>query len=160
MECRILEKGEFCVVGVKKRFSTINNAQMQAIPKTWQELSDSKTGSFNKILALSDAQPPEYMGVMTDMTDDAFDYWFCVETTKTAPKDFSTLVVPAATWAVFDSVGPMPTAIQNIWQNIFSDWLPNSGYEHAQAPEIEWYSSGDIKAEDFKSAVWIPVVKK
>lgn len=45
-------------------------------------------------------------------------------------------------------------------QRIFSEWFPNSGYEHAQVPEIEAYYDGDKMAADYKSEVWIPVVKK
>ena len=43
---------------------------------------------------------------------------------------------------------------------IYSEWLPNSGYEHAMLPEIEYYSAGDMMAADYKSEIWIPVKNK
>lgn len=53
----------------------------------------------------------------------------------------------------------LPNAMQDIWKRIYSEWLPNSGYEHAMLPEIEYYSAGDIMATDYKSEIWIPVKK-
>jgi AraC family transcriptional regulator len=53
----------------------------------------------------------------------------------------------------------MPTAMAEIWGRIFSEWFPTSGYEHAEAPEVEWYSNGDMSASDYKSEIWIPVIK-
>ncbi|WP_420915237.1 GyrI-like domain-containing protein [Bacillus atrophaeus] len=40
-------------------------------------------------------------------------------------------------------------------------WFPSTGYEHAEAPELEAYpASGDIHASDHRTEIWIPVVKK
>jgi predicted transcriptional regulator YdeE len=32
---------------------------------------------------------------------------------------------------------------------IYSEWLPNSGYEHAMLSEIEYYSAGDMMRYKF-----------
>ena len=68
--------------------------------------------------------------------------------------------VPAATWAVFASVGPLPGAIQQTFVRIFQEWFPATGYEHAFAPELEMYTDGDTNADDYRCEVWIPIVKK
>ena len=68
--------------------------------------------------------------------------------------------IPPQTWAVFEITGPMPQSMAEVWGRIFSEWFPTSNYEHAKAPEIEWYDNGDMQAEGYKSAIWIPVVKK
>ena len=47
--------------------------------------------------------------------------------------------------------------MQDIWKRIYSEWLPNSMYEHAMLSEIEYYSSGDMMADDYKSEIWIPL---
>jgi hypothetical protein len=64
------------------------------------------------------------------------------------------------TWAVFESVGPMPDAIQDVWRRIFSEWFPTNEYEHADGPELEVYEDGGMSSPDYKCWVWIPVVKK
>lgn len=43
------------------------------------------------------------------------------------------------------------------YKRIYSEWLPNSGYEHAMLPEIEYYSSGEMISADYKSEIWIPI---
>ena len=55
--------------------------------------------------------------------------------------------IPSATWAVFESVGVMPDAIQNVWQQIYSEWFSSMGYEHAGGPELEVYPIGDALLE-------------
>ena len=44
-------------------------------------------------------------------------------------------------------------------QRIFSEWFPSSGWEHADRPELEIYSSGDIRGANYYSEVWIPLQK-
>lgn len=56
--------------------------------------------------------------------------------------------IPAATWAVFTSVDPMPHSIQKVWQRIFQEWFPASNYDHSGGPELEVYTMGDTHAED------------
>ena len=68
--------------------------------------------------------------------------------------------MPAHQWVAFESVGSMPDAIQDVWKRIYTEWFPQSGYEHAEGPELEWYSMGDMQSDDYLSEVWIPVVKK
>lgn len=68
--------------------------------------------------------------------------------------------VPECTWAIFECIGAMPAAIQNLQKRIISEWLPTSGYEYADAPDIEAYEDGDQAAEDYRCEVWLPIVKK
>ena len=90
-----------------------------------------------------------------------FSYMIAIEDVNNL-KDtgFETREIHAATWAVFTSVGPMPHAIQKVWQRIFQEWLPATGFEHEDAPELEVYLPGDPSAQYYKCEVWIPIVKK
>ena len=75
-------------------------------------------------------------------------------------KEFSRKIIPASTWAVFTSIGPMPTAIHKVWDRIFQEWFPSTGYEHAGTAELEVYLPGNVDAEDYRCEVWIPIIKK
>ena len=66
--------------------------------------------------------------------------------------------MPAATWAVFTGTGQQPTAIQELQKRIVAEWLPDSGYEWAQAPDVEVYLS-EPGAEEPQFQVWLPVQK-
>lgn len=66
-------------------------------------------------------------------------------------------MVPAATWAIFPGEG-ISQSIQELEQRIVTEWLPASGYEYANAPDVEVYISPD--PQNARYEVWIPVVKK
>ena len=64
-------------------------------------------------------------------------------------------------WAKFRCDGPMPAALQTVNTKIFKEWLPNNAeFEIAMGANIEWYSKGDITAQDYEAAIWIPVKRK
>ena len=89
-----------------------------------------------------------------------FIYAIGVETkAKTIPASFEVIHIPAATWAVFDSIGPMPGAIQGVTKRIFSEWFPATGYAHPEY-ELEVYLPGDPSSDDYHCEVWIHVNKK
>lgn len=157
MDYRIIEKEAFKIVGVKEWTTTENGQNFVNIPKMWEKMPPAK---FNQIGSLANTEPTGILGVCADMYDGGFDYWIAAATTSPCPSDLEEKEIPALTWAVFEAKGPMPGSIQEVWKRIFSEWFPNSGYEHAAAPEFEWYSAGDNNAEDYRSEVWIPIVKK
>ena len=66
-------------------------------------------------------------------------------------KEFS---YPAATWAIFEANGDLPNAIQSVYKQFYTEWLPNSGYELADLPVIECY------LQENRQEVWIAVIKK
>lgn len=49
-------------------------------------------------------------------------------------------------------------AIQELEQRIIAEWLPTSGYEYDNGPDIEVYFCSDPQNAQYE--VWIPVVKK
>jgi AraC family transcriptional regulator len=102
------------------------------------------------------------LGVCVDFEPDKeqLSYMIAIEDKNNSKETgFETRKVPAATWAVFTSVGPLPHAIQKVWQRIFQEWFPATGFEHAAAPELEVYLPGDPSAQDYKCEVWVPIVK-
>lgn len=52
----------------------------------------------------------------------------------------------------------MPFAIQEIQKRAITEWLPTSGYEYADAPDIEVYLNQDPNNSKFE--VWILIRKK
>jgi AraC family transcriptional regulator len=153
MNYRIEQKSSFAVVGVKQRFSHINGLG-ESIGKMWSETPQE---IISQIAGLGNGLVGVYSGMYEDNTTD---YYIAAITEKDSPKTLCKLEIPSLTWAIFEIIGPMPTAMAEIWGRIFSEWFPTSGYEHAEAPEIEWYSNGDLSSSDYKSEIWIPVIKK
>lgn len=153
MNYRIEQKESFNIVGVKQRFSQINGLG-ENIGKMW---SETPRETISQIAELGNGLVGVYSGMYEDNTTD---YYIATITEKDSPKTLCKLEIPSLTWAIFEITGPMPTAMADIWGRIFSEWFPTSGYEHAEAPEVEWYSNGDMSSSDYKSEIWIPVIKK
>lgn len=153
MNYRIEQKESFNIVGVKQRFSQINGLG-ENIGKMW---SETPRETISQIAELGNGLVGVYSGMYEDNTTD---YYIAAITEKDSPKTLCKLEIPSLTWAIFEITGPMPTAMADIWGRIFSEWFPTSGYEHAEAPEVEWYSNGDMSSSDYKSEIWIPVIKK
>ncbi|MDD3957383.1 MAG: AraC family transcriptional regulator [Candidatus Izemoplasmatales bacterium] len=156
MKYRIVEREAFNVVGKSIKTSQERNLKFHEIPKFWDDFNQS--GHTETLCALSAEE--NVLGVCYDgMADGSFSYMIGVVSNQ-ATSEFETISIPKATWAVFESVGPMPDAIQKVWSDIFQNFLPTSGYEHAPMADFELYPKGCIHDVDYYSEVWIPIVKK
>lgn len=84
---------------------------------------------------------------------------------KEVPGGFEVKTVPEFTWAMFSCDGPMPEALQNVNQKIFSQWLPAlKEYEFAAGYCIEKYDDASkypkgTMDENYHSEIWIPIKK-
>lgn len=157
MNYRLEEKEAIRVVGVKKWFCSEGGQQLNEIPKMWDEFPPDKEETLDEI-----SKNHAMVGLCADMYDNGFDYWIGTMTEEPCPEGFEEITIPACTWAIFEAIGvmrPLPNSLQEIWGRIYSEWLPNSGYQHAMVPEIEYYPVGDMMDPKYKCEVWIPIVK-
>lgn len=157
MEYRIEERGSFRIVGFRMYEPMTMENCFEKIPPFWQKVA----GGIPRLCQLMDgAQPQGVLGVSTCDDGEFSGYFIAVATEKSPQEGMEAYDVPAGTWAVFPCVGPMPTAMQTLQQRIISEWLPGSGYEYAAAPDIEVYLAGDQSSPEYRSEVWLPIVKK
>ncbi|MCG8481841.1 MAG: AraC family transcriptional regulator [Clostridia bacterium] len=158
MNYKIMKKDAFKIIGVKERMNMNIEESFAKVPLFWQKTNQE--GIIPRLIELMNQPPFGVLGVSTCMNGKDFDYYIAVSTDKPAPKGTVEYTIPACTWAVFECVGPMPHAIQELQKRIITEWLPTSGYEYADAPDIEVYTDGDQQSPKYKSEVWLPVVKK
>lgn len=159
MDFRIVHREAFQVTGKMREISTVDGSNLREIPAFWQDCSADGTSMKLDVLAAG----KDMLGICMDFDgQNRFHYFIGVETEadQTGAEEFVSRVIPAADWAVFTSVGPMPGAIQQVWHHIYADWFPASGYEHARGPELEVYPPGDTASDEYRCEVWIPVLKK
>lgn len=123
-------------------------------PKFWAQAS--MDGTVEKLAGLMDTQPMGLMGISTCNDTDDWKYYIAVASTK-EKGEFEEFIIPESTWAVFYEEGPI-TKMQELESRIVSEWLPTSGYEYANAPDVELYLNPD--PDNAKYEVWIPIVKK
>lgn len=163
MNYRIVEKEPFRIVGLMKRVPIVFSGVNPEIASMWQSLNEEM---IKDLKALSNIEPMGMISASTNFSEErmeekgGLDHYIGVVTTKECPEKFAKLEVTASTWAVFEAVGPFPQTLQNVWGRIYSEWFPSSNYEAAPGPEILWNESKDTSSPNYRSEIWIPVVKK
>ncbi|MCP1165956.1 MULTISPECIES: AraC family transcriptional regulator [Bacillus] len=163
MNYRIEEKEPFQIIGITKRVPIVFNGVNEEIASMWKSLNPE---SIQTLKSLSNIEPNGIISASTNFSEGRMeekgelDHYIGVATTKDCPAQFAQLEVAASTWAIFEAVGPFPETLQNVWGRIYSEWFPSSNYELAEGPEILWNEQKDTSSPNFKSEVWIPVLKK
>jgi AraC family transcriptional regulator len=145
MNYRIEEKVGFRIVGIMKRVPLIYEGVNPEIASMWAGLDDDM---INTLKALSNVEPAGLLSASTNFSEGRLDggeldHYIGVATTREHPENLTRLEVPASTWAVFESVGPFPETLQNIWGRIYAEWFPASSYEQVEGPEILWNENKD-----------------
>lgn len=158
MTYRIESKAAFRIVGVREHMAFHIEENFAKVPLFWQKTTQQ--GLIPRIAALMNCLPFGLLGVSTCNNGKDFDYYIAAATDKPLPVGFEEYTLPAGTWAVFECAGPLPGAMQELQKRIVTEWLPASGYEYADAPDIEVYTDGDQASPNYKSQVWLPVAKK
>ncbi len=154
MNYRIETKAAFRIVGVSVPLEKDIEKNFAVIPRKWQEIV--MNGTLRKLTGLMDTQPMGVLGVSTCNDTEPWRYYIAVSSSQT-DKDLEEYTVPAATWAVFPGAGTNQS-IQELERRIVTEWLPTSGYEYGNAPDVEVYLNPDPQNAQYE--VWIPVVRK
>ena len=154
MNYRIETKAAFRIVGVSVPLEKDIEKNFAVIPRKWQEIV--MNGTLQKLTGLMDTQPMGVLGVSTCNDTEPWRYYIAVSSSQT-DKDLEEYTVPAATWAVFPGAGTNQS-IQELERRIVTEWLPTSGYEYGNAPDVEVYLNPDPQNAQYE--VWIPVVRK
>ncbi|MFK0130480.1 GyrI-like domain-containing protein [Streptomyces rubiginosohelvolus] len=158
MRYSLVEKNAFRVVGKKARVPLIHEGPNPAIAEFIRGIGREE---LDRIAALSDQKPAGIVGV-SDQLDPSraegteLDYYHGVVSAAEPPEDLDALDVPAGTWAVFESEGEFPQALQYLWRDVFTQWFPSNPYASRPGPEILRVRL----TEDGKRAeaeLWIPV---
>lgn len=163
MNYRIETKESFNIVGFKKRVPLIFGGINPEITKMSALLIPE---AIQKLKALSNVEPTGIISASTNFSDGRMeekgelDHYIGVATSSNDCEEFDVLKVNSGTWAIFESIGPFPETLQDVWGRIYSEWFPTSGYEVAEGPEILWNESPDTGLQNYKSEIWIPVIKK
>jgi AraC family transcriptional regulator len=163
MNYKIVEKEAFKLVGFMKRVPIVFHGVNPEIAKMYELLTPAK---IERLKALSNVEPKGIISASTNFSEERMeengelDHYIGVATTSSETTGFDELEIDAGTWAIFESVGPFPETLQNVWGRIYSEWFPASGYETVKGPEILWNESKDTDNPKYRSEIWIPIKKR
>ncbi len=154
MDYRIETKEAFRITGISAPLFKEIEKNFTIVPGLWGKAAGD--GTIQKLAGMMDSQPVGLLGVSACNDEEEWKYFIAVASSQ---KDdaFEEYIVPASTWAVFPGSGTNQS-VQELEQRIVTEWLPTSGYEYANAPDIEVYLNPDPQNAQYE--VWIPVGKK
>lgn len=149
-EPRIVEGESLLIAGLARNY---NHETGAGIPAQWQE--------FGPHLGHVPGQVSQCAyGVLWNGDDEGnYDYLCGVEVSDFSKlqREMTRLRVPKHTYAVFAHSDHV-SAIRGTWNAIWSEWLPNSGYEAADAPAFELYrETFDALTGVGGVEIWVPL---
>lgn len=175
MNYRIVKTEAIQVFGVEGLISTIGEkGYYENAGQIWQ--ANHQNGRYEKLFqAIGGDRHQAYpqMFVRDDMcrihglmnykkrNDTTYGYMQCgLVTPESSTDGYAVFNVPAATWAVFPFAleqWDMEKAVRAFHKRFYSEWLPVSGYEKADASEFEMYGG---TPDNGYLEFWMPVFKK
>lgn len=151
MEYRIETRDTFRIVGVSAPLGPDMEENFRNVPLLWGRAAAD--GTIPRLAALMDGEPKGLLGVCGGKDNSR--YFIAAASSAPAADGLEEYTVPALTWAVFPGGGDSAEALQRLQRRVVMEWLPTSGYEYAEGPDVEVY----LNPECTRFEVWIPVVK-
>jgi AraC family transcriptional regulator len=163
----IARRAAFKLAGYSFKTNPTDWKNAKPIPKFWKEcrtdgrLEKLHSEPFVKYHAELGVCFPEYC------KDGDFLYVIGVEVKErhNIPADYDVYTIPEAVFAVFTTLPSgeenLPTAAYDTWQYIFSEWLPNSGYEvDNNGFAFELYDERSMGNTEKVLDIYLPIVKR
>lgn len=148
---RVEKKPAFRILGISAPLYADIENNFMVVPNLWQKAASD--GTVEKLASKMDSSPMGILGVSACNETDQWRYFIAVSSTQNS-EGFEEYTVPASTWAIFSGSGTN-LSVQTLERRIVTEWLPSSGYEYANAPDIEVYLNPDPQNAQYE--VWIPV---
>ena len=169
MEYRVVELGEFYLMGKVGRIPLIFHGPNHHTANVWKQLRQE---DLLVLMEHSVIDPKGILIVYEQGVDgsiykfkegDEILYGVGVAMEKPMPDRFKgrfdVLPFEASTWLIFTSVGNKKDS-KHIDNGNISEWLPTSEWKETGAHIIEWTESYDFTKPDRICETWIPVRKR
>jgi AraC family transcriptional regulator len=155
LQPRILELQPKTLAGKQQRMSLVHNQT----GLLWQRFMQqrSQLAAVNNLLYSLQVYNADYFTSFNPANE--FTKWALAEVNDAThlPEGFEAFYLPGGLYAVFDHKGSSTA----IFQEIFSQWLPQSGYVLDDRPHFERLGEKyKNNSADSEEEIWIPVKKK
>ena len=154
MHYRVETRKAFRIVGRSFPLSREIEQNFLEVPQMWQEAVADNTKK--KIISLMNSQPQGVLGVSACSDKEQWRYYIAVSSSADIDDSLEEYMVPECMWAIFSGSGT-GKSIQELERRVVTEWLPTSGYEFTEGPDVEVYFQPN--PSDTRYEVWIPVRK-
>lgn len=158
MNYRIETKEAIRIVGVRTTLQEEMEQNQKIVPVFWNKMLESTL--FSQICELTDKEPHGILGVTAYTNPQNIYYYIAASTDKPVPDGMVEFEIPAATWVIFECNGHFKESVQTIFKRFLTEWLPVSGYEYAELPDIEVYPVNKKGSKGGHAEVWIAIKKE
>lgn len=148
MNYRIEKKEAFRIVGLSAPMKNNTEENFSVVPQLWGKAAQE--GFIPKLASMMNTSIMGILGVSACFDNEQWKYFISVATSLPAEAPLEEYTVLAYTWAIFSGEGACPQAIQELERRIVTEWLPTSGYEYDNGPDIEVYLEPDPSKARFE----------
>lgn len=156
LDFRIETKETFRVVGISIPLYGDFEGMAEPIEQLWKIAEIN--GTIQKLKNLMGKKPSGLLEVMIpDEKTENWRYLISVATDAVIEEYLEEYIVDDYTWAVFSYEGKSIEETQDLGKRVISEWLPTSGYEYDNGPDI----SVHVKDATEKAILeyWLPIKK-
>ncbi len=157
MEYQVMKRESFTVLTKVRSFPSENSGLM--ISDFW--VACGKNGTVATLCKNAKEGVNAMLGLCepSKKGEDTFRYGIGIECDKdtVAPEGFELWTLPAQTWVVFKCVGAVPSAVQEMYTRIYSEFFAQSEYQPSGEIDFEAYPEGDNSRKDYITEIWVPV---
>ncbi len=162
MNYKVVTKESFKVLEKVEEQSIADEQNLNTIPQFWTRSHED--GTVRRLLELT-SDRSYIFGICygnTPSDSKTFDYSIAARVAGNfketdVPAGFRLSEIPKRTWVVFECVGAMSGAIQELWHKIITEFFPSSPYKPTYEMDIEAYTEGNMSLDTYKSEIWVPV---
>jgi len=155
MQYHIEEKESIRIVGKKMLLVEDTEINMRNIPKFWKKAVAENY--ISEIAKYSNAVPGGILGVSVYNNPKDIYYYIAVSSNLKITSKMAEYIIPKSKWIVFENNGMFKEDVQNVFKRFLTEFLPFSGYEYANLPDIEVYPIVDGKQKSGHSQVWFAI---
>ncbi len=164
LEPKIVTKPAFHLIGYELKTKTEDGQNNKDISEFWQQYMKNNLGS--------QIPNPQYeneeIGICTDFNPETGEFVYLigmeVKEGSQGPEGTVYRSFPELEYAVFTTPkaneSSFVASIQDTWNYIFTEWFPQSDYEHYGSLEFELYDERCYGSEDKEIDIYIPIRKR
>ncbi len=156
LDLRIEAKEPFRVVGISVPLYGDFEGMAKPVEQIWKIVEGN--GTLQKLKRLMGKEPSGLLEVMIpDENTESWRYLISVATDAPIEESLEEYIVDDYTWAIFSYEGKTIEETQDLGKRVISEWLPTSGYEYDNGPDISVHAKDGTAGAILE--YWLPVKK-
>lgn len=157
LDYRIETKEAFRVVGISIPLFGDFEGMNEPVEQIWKIAEEN--GTIQKLKRLIGKEPSGLLEVMMpDENTESWRYMIAIASDAPVEESLEEYTVDAYTWAIFSYEGKTMEETQELGERVISEWLPTSGYEYDNGPDISIHAKEGTERSVLE--YWLPIKKK